>query len=65
MYCGSCPIRRPADCSSVSRAPPSPIPVMPASVSTVTTRSLWLNSGFGRSGEYTRTRVIFILGMAA
>ena len=65
MYCGSWPIRRPADCSRVSREPPSPMPVMPASVSTVTTRSLWLNRGFGCSGEYTRTRVIFILGMAA
>src|SRR4051794_24560423 len=65
MCCGSCPTRRPAHCSSVSFAPPSPIPVSPASVSTVTTRSLWLKMGFGFGGAYTRTRVIFDLGMAA
>src|SRR5450432_2087474 len=65
MYCGSWPMRRPAHCSSVSFAPPSPTPVMPPSVSTVTTMSLWLKSVFRVGGEYARTRVIFILGRAA
>ena len=40
-------------------------PVIPASVSIVTTMFDWLNSGFGPGGVYARTRVIFILGSAA
>jgi hypothetical protein len=39
--------------------------VIPASVSTVTTMSLWLGSGFKAGGVQTRTRVIFIFGIPA
>jgi hypothetical protein len=41
------------------------MPVIPASVSIVTTVSLWLKSGFGLGGAYARTRVIFIFGRGA
>jgi hypothetical protein len=41
------------------------MPVIPASVSIVTTVSLWLKRGFGFGGAYARTRVIFILGRGA
>src|SRR5277367_1106884 len=39
--------------------------MIPASVSTVTTTLLWLKRWFRSGGWYARTRVIFILGMAA
>jgi hypothetical protein len=39
------------DLLRMSRELPSPIPVTPASVSTVTTMSLWLKSGFALGGE--------------
>src|ERR1022692_4689382 len=65
MYCGSFPISLPAHCSIVSFDPPSPMPVIPASVSTVITMLLWLNRGFRFGGAYARTRVIFIFGIAA
>src|SRR5579883_3199657 len=65
INCGSWPISLPAHCSSVSFDPPSPISVMPASVSTVTTKLLLLNSVFTSGGAYTRTHVIFILGTEA
>ncbi len=58
-------MRRPADCESVSMDPPSPMPVMPASVSMVTTMSLWLKSGLGSGVCQARMRVIFIVGRAA
>ena len=51
MYCGSRPISLPADGDNVSFAPPSPMPVIPASVSIVTTTSLWFNSGLGFGGK--------------
>ena len=52
-----------ADGSSRSFEPPSPMPMMPPSVSTVTTMSLWLGSGFKTGGVQMRTRVIFIFGI--
>jgi hypothetical protein len=62
---GSSPISISAHSCTVSREPPSPIPVMPASVSTVTTWKLWLNIGREMGDSQMRTRVIFIFGMAA
>src|ERR1035441_8120882 len=62
---GSLPISDPADCSSVSFEPPSPTPVIPMSVSTVTTMLLWLNNWFRLGGWKIRTLVIFALGSAA
>jgi integrase/recombinase XerD len=44
-------IRLPAHCSSVSLAPPSPIPVIPTLVSTVTTMFVWLKSGLSSGGR--------------
>src|SRR5262249_13856735 len=41
------------------------MPVMPTSVSTVATMSLWLKSGFGCGGRQMRTRVIFAFGRSA
>src|SRR6516225_2103840 len=65
MKRGSSPMSRPATGARRSRVPPSPMPVIPASVSTVTTMSDWLKSGLGLGGDQTRTRVIFILGRPA
>ena len=48
---GSLPISVPAHCSSVSLVPPSPMPVMPMSVSTVHTMLLWLNRGLRFGGR--------------
>ena len=48
---GSLPISVPAHCSSVSFDPPSPMPVMPKSVSTVQSMLLWLKSRFGVGGS--------------
>ena len=42
---GSSPMMTAAASSIVSFAPPSPMPVMPASVSMVTMWKLWLNIG--------------------
>jgi len=39
-----------AHCSIMSLDPPSPTPVMPASVSMVTIRLLWLKVGLARGG---------------
>ena len=48
---GFLPISVPAHCSSVSFDPPSPMPVIPKSVSTVTTMLLWLKSGLRFGGR--------------
>src|SRR5207344_1753756 len=45
--------------------PPSPMPVMPISVSTVTSRALWLNERFMLGCAQHFTRVILALGSAA
>src|SRR5688572_23372590 len=65
MRKGFLPMRVPAHCSRVSLAPPSPTPVIPASVSTVTTMLLWLKSSFRFGGRKIVTFVIFIFGSAA
>src|SRR5580700_169205 len=65
MLKGSLPIKALAHCSRVSFAPPSPIPVIPASVSTVTSMLLWLKSGLRSGGFQMRTRVIFAFGREA
>src|SRR6202167_2532935 len=65
MLKGSLPIKALAHCSRVSFAPPSPMPVMPASVSTVTSMLLWLKSGLRSGGFQMRTRVIFAFGREA
>ena len=43
--------RASATCSRVSLSPPSPMPVMPMSVSTVATMLLWLNNGLRLGGR--------------
>ena len=48
---GFLPMSVPAHCSSVSFEPPSPMPVMPMSVSTVQSMLLWLKSRFGVGGS--------------
>ena len=50
MWKGSFPISDPAACSSMSLEPPSPTPVIPMSVSTVTTMLLWLKVWFRLGG---------------
>src|ERR1035438_2977363 len=62
---GSLPMREPAHCSNVSLEPPSPMPVMPASVSTVTSMLLRLKVRLRSGGLQIRTRVILVFGRAA
>src|SRR4029077_12745159 len=58
---GSWPTTLPARTSTRSREPPSPMPVMPMSVSTVTSIALWLKLRFmlGCSQHLTRVTLAF------
>src|SRR6186997_2325796 len=65
MSNGLLPIRLPARSWIRSGEPPSPMPVMPISVSTVTSMALWLNDRFMLGCDQHFTRVILALGSAA
>src|SRR5437899_6432589 len=65
MRSGSSPMIIWAHCSTVSLEPPSPIPVSPESVSTVTIWKLWLKRVFESGFWKKRIRLIFIFGSAA
>src|SRR6476620_4736480 len=62
---GFWPMTLPARSRTRSGDPPSPMPVMPISVSTVTSRALWLNERFMLGCAQHFTRVILALGSAA
>src|SRR5262245_38630794 len=59
---GSLPMCVPAHCSSVSLEPPSPMPVIPMSVSTVQSMLLWLKRRLGCGRRTMRTLVILPVG---